>query len=231
LRIDTHFHSCHSPSSCLSVDFLVERNRASGNRVLLCTDYKSTKAWRRLESELPGLIVVPSIELETDDADFLVYSTDADYIDSLATFDGDCDQIRRDDETAVIWAHPSISQREDLSALTFPERGPYKSPLEEMISHLIRRVDGLEIYNGTMLSLAAGGLVRKTYFDNLRFLADRFGLAKTGGSDAHEEELYSKVWTEFLEPIESAGDFIRALKEGAVNPGYDRSYFNIGSDV
>ncbi|MCZ7582118.1 MAG: hypothetical protein M5R36_01620 [Deltaproteobacteria bacterium] len=74
---------------------------------------------------------------------------------------------------------------------------------------------------------------RRTYFDNLRLIADRFHLARTGGSDAHERETLSTVWTEFDEPVETVQDFIDGLKSGRTRPGYDRNVYPtaVGPDL
>ena len=232
MKIDTHIHSQFSPSSNLSVDFLIEQARKSKNFVLVCTDYADLQAFEMLAACLPEAVIVPAVEVETEECDVLVYSEDRDYIRFLCGFKDSVDKIRHGRDTALVWAHPCVSQHEHLRRFHLTSDTKRQTRQEAVISKVLHHVDALEVYNGTMLSLAACGLVRQTYFDNLRYLADRFHLASTGGSDAHETETWAKVWTEFPEPVNSVRDFIRAIKGKKTTPDYDRKYFptEVGPD-
>ena len=233
VKIDTHTHSRFSGTSTLPIEFLIEQGRLPENRVIVCTDDGTDEGIVRLFEELADALVIPGIEVETEEGDMLVFSTDRDYIHSLCEFNDSVRKIRRDDETAVIWAHPCITQRKEIRGLPFRENGPYDSAQEEMVARVVRHVDGLEVCNGTMLSLASVGLLGQAYFDNLVFLSERFGLARTGGSDAHEIETWGKVWTEFPEPVDCVGDFIQGLKRKVTRPGFDREFFptKVGPDL
>lgn len=226
VRIDTHLHSRFSDCSSLSVDFLVEQGKKQRDKVMLCTDHGSFRAMTLLMKELPDSLVIPALEVEAEEGDFLVYSTNLDYIFSLEPFDGSVMKLRRDETTAVVWAHPCVSQRVDLSKTNGATNGERGGLDDAQITAILENIDGLELFNGTMLSLAACGLVKPTYFSNLQYLARRHNLACTGGSDAHEEESWSKVWTEFLDPVETVSDFVRAIKERRVTPAFDQGYFH-----
>ncbi len=184
----------------------------------------------RLRKELPDTLFIPAVEVEADEGDFLVFTEDTDYLLSMKSFRGSVRNIRRNADTAVVWAHPCVSQREDLSLIR--RRGSDAGGLDEKELNLVaRHVDGLEFLNGTMLSLADCGLVRPLYFKNLQHLARRYNLARTGGSDAHEEEAWFKVWTEFADRVDCVRDFVRAVKERRTRPNYDRAYFQTDIDL
>ena len=226
LKLDTHCHSKYSSNSRLSLEFLAAQGRQGSSAVVVCTDHGSMEATARLREVLPEALVIPGIEIEADEGDFLVYSTDADYLRSLEKFHGSVAEIRRDNETAVVWAHPCVTQRVDLSKTEKIRSCDCGGLDREQIAVIMRHIDGLELFNGTLLTLATHGLIRPTYFNNLRYLAKVNNLACTGGSDAHEEEAWCKAWTEFHMPIRSVDDFIAAIKNRKVKPAYDREFFD-----
>ncbi|MBZ0270671.1 PHP domain-containing protein [bacterium] len=226
MNIDLHTHSRYSHSSSLPVEFLIEQGKRPENPVIVCTDHCDDHAVDRLREALPETIIVPAIEVDAIEADLLVFSTNVAYIHKLCAFRGSILDMPREDETAIVWAHPSVSQRTDLRGFDFPAEGPWANEQEEFISRLVRHVDALEVYNGTMLSLAACGLVNPLYFKNLAYLAERYDLARTGGSDAHEVETWHKVWTVFPADVRNAADVIGAIKRRETRPDYDQSFFS-----
>ncbi|MCB9487283.1 MAG: PHP domain-containing protein [Deltaproteobacteria bacterium] len=220
-------HSKLSNCSSLTLRFLIQQGQREPAAVLLCTDHGTNEAYSRLSEALPNHLVIPAIEVETEEGDFLVFSDNVEYINSLKDFDGSITDLKSDDHTAIIWAHPCVNQRESVEPLTFAKNGPYRDEDEERIAKIVHKVDAVELFNGTILSLAALGLVNQTYFDNLKLIAKRHHLAVTGGSDAHEEETWGKAWTEFPGPITSIADFILALKERRTRPDYDHDFFSL----
>ena len=229
IKVDIHIHSKFSRCSSLTVDFLVDQTRKSKVPVVVCTDHGDIGAVHRLMKELPDTLIIPAVEVEADEGDFLVYSGEIGVIDELAHFEGSVSRLAKDAGIAVVWAHPRLSQHVDFAKLSenYPERG---LPDEEMLMTILPHIDGLEYFNGTILDLAASGLVRPTYFKNMAYLAQKYHLARTGGSDAHQQELWLKVWTEFPEPLGGASDFVRAIKESKVRPNYDHDYFKTRID-
>lgn len=231
MKIDIHLHTRFSECSSMTVEYLIEQSRRSDVRAVCCTDHHSVMGPRRLLKETGGALVIPALEIETAEGDVLVYSSDMDYLESLLDFEGSVREVRRDETTCVIWAHPCVSQRESLVGDKFPTKAPFPSALHEQIAAVMPHVDGVEIYNGTMLSLAAAGLLKPTYFKNLWYLSRYFETAATGGSDAHEVELWAKVWTTFPDTVNTVADFVAALRERRVRPDYDRAFFPPDLDV
>ncbi|MCZ7582119.1 MAG: hypothetical protein M5R36_01625 [Deltaproteobacteria bacterium] len=126
LKIDTHLHTRYSGSSSLAIETLVQNARDTRQRVVVCTDHADDHAYDRLRRDLPRTLVIPAIEVEAEESDLLVYSADRDYIHSLCDFHGSIKELRRDEKTAIVWAHPCVSQRADLSHLRFAEQGPLR---------------------------------------------------------------------------------------------------------
>ncbi len=224
IQVDIHVHSSFSRCSTLSVDFLVAQAKKCSTPVVLCTDHGDIGAWRQLMKELPDALIIPAIEVEATEGDFLVYSSDAHFIEELTNFDASVSQLTEEENIAVVWAHPCLSQHVDFAKLEekFPDR---PLPDAQSLAGILPYIDGVEFFNGTILDLAASGLVQPTYFKNMNYLAKKHGLACTGGSDAHEQELWQKVWTEFPATLKTAADFVKAIKESKVKPGYDQEHF------
>jgi len=190
-----------------------------------CTDHGDLGALDKLTDELPDAIVVPGMELEATEGDFLVFSTDSQLINELTDFEGSVSLLTRDENVAIVWAHPCLSQHVDFAKLD-GQKTKCGLPDEQALAAVLPHIDGIEYFNGTILDLAAFGLVKPTYFKNLGFLAKKYNLACTGGSDAREKELVSKVWTEFPASIKTIADFVHAIKEAKVRPDYDHEFFN-----
>ena len=220
--IDPHLHTQFSSCSNFDIDTFVNKVHELSLPVITVTDHGSAKACAELIRRLPNVLVVWGIEVTTQEGDFLIYSEDKKYIQSLGIYLKSVTDIRRDPETAVVWAHPRVPQ---IKGWVSP------SAQNPEIERVLSNVDALEIFNGTMLNLAVQGLVRPPYFANLNDLAVAHKVFVTGGSDAHEAELYRACWTEFEDPIASAADFVRSLKNGRVKPGYDKERFKFEADM
>ncbi|MCC6156615.1 MAG: PHP domain-containing protein [Deltaproteobacteria bacterium] len=225
-RVDTHLHTRFSECSSVTVDFLIERGRDPGIHAICCTDHHSLMATHQLRSVLPDRLVIPAIEVDTREGDVLVYSEDMDYLESLIDFDGSVRDLRRDETTCLVWAHPCVSQRVSLVGADFSDAARVAAdPNLVRVADVLPHVDGLEIYNGQMLSLYLEGMLQPAYFRNLIYVAETFGVACTGGSDAHETESWGTVWTNFPERLGSVRDFVRAIRDRRVNPEYDRRVY------
>ncbi len=225
-RVDTHLHTRFSECSSVTVDFLIERGRDPGTRAICCTDHHNLMAARHLKRELPDKLVIPAIEVDTREGDVLVYSEDMAYLEGLIDFDGSVRDLRRDDGTCLVWAHPCVSQRVSLVGADFSDPARLVAdPNLGRVAEILPHVDGLEIYNGQMLSLFLEGMLQPAYFRNLIYIAEVFQVACTGGSDAHEVETWGTVWTRFPAPLDSVRDFVRAIRERRVRPDYDRRVY------
>jgi len=149
-----------------------------------------------------GVMLVPGVEISSEEGDFLLYSCDHEYLDSLLVMQDLPEPADRPPGTAVVWAHPFAA----IGVASFSD---------EYIAGVAERVDGIEVYNGNWLDRRGVELARE--------VAARHGLAELGGSDAHRRENLLKCWTE-VDGMDSADDFISAVtgrRTRAVAPGYE----------
>lgn len=138
-----------------------------------------------------GLRLVPGIEVSAEEGDFLVYSTDYGFMDSLRAAQELPGPAGRPETTAVVWGHPFAA----IGVNSFSE---------EYIAGVAARVDGIEVFNGNWMEERGVQLARR--------VAAEYGLAELGGSDAHRRENLLRCWTE-VEPLDTASDFIEAVRE------------------
>jgi hypothetical protein len=83
---------------------------------------------------------------------------------------------------------------------------------------IFERVDGVEFFNGAMVSMAARGAVEPSYHDELREQIEKWNVAAVGGSACQTEESFLSAWTVFPR-LRTPQDFITAIKDRAVKPG------------
>jgi PHP-associated len=217
MRLDIHTHTVHSDCSNLDVGVICRRIHEQKIPVFTVTDHGNSRACDALADSCKEAKIVYGVEVTAKEGDFLVYSLDVDYIKNLTIYQPSVRSLRRDEETAVVWAHPRIPHKHSIG---------WTSPCGDL-DEVLCSIDGLEIFNGTMLNLAATGVVHMTYFANLKRLADNAHIATTGGSDAHDPAHFYTAWTEFEDTIKTPADFIRALKTGNVKPNYDREFYKL----
>lgn len=136
------------------------------------------------------LMLIPGVEISSEEGDFIVFSTDYEYLDSLLPSQRLPDPREHPGETAVVWAHPFAA----IGVNSFSEK---------YIAGVAARVDGIEVFNGNWMDEQGVELARR--------VAAEHDLAELGGSDAHRRENLFKCWTE-VDPIGSADDFIAAVK-------------------
>jgi hypothetical protein len=79
--------------------------------------------------------------------------------------------------------------------------------LERLVAPVL---DAVEIYNGAWLDAR--------YVSAATGIADQLGLARTGGSDAHEPDELMTCYTEFPEPVRSTADVVDGLKRRVTVP-------------
>jgi hypothetical protein len=71
-------------------------------------------------------------------------------------------------------------------------------------------VDGVEVYIGSWLE--------ERYVKAAEDIAAQLGVARTGGSDAHEVEHLMLCYTELPDPVRSTADVVTALKQRRTIP-------------
>lgn len=141
----------------------------------------------------PGLVFIPGVEVSSPEGDFLVYSTNYDYLRGLRAAQLLPEPSGRPPETAVVWAHP------------FAGNHGGGGVGEGYIGAVASRVDGIEVYNGNWPDELASVRARE--------IASRYGLAELGGSDAHHAGDLLRCWTEVEEEVVDALGLVAAVLE------------------
>ncbi len=182
MRVDLHTHS--SPASgCSQISHsqYVRRCVELGLDAIALTNHGSIADDLPLAEQLAaeGILLLHGVEISTVFGDFLVFSPDLEYLDTLRPLQ---DPLRADDipeHAAVVWAHPAAGG--GISAST------YYPGLEQIAA---KAVHAIEVYNGNWL--------RSTYVRQAQEIADVLGLPRTGGSDAHVVDAIGRCATDIL---------------------------------
>ena len=217
-RIDLHIHTEESVCSTFSYSELKERIRALRLHIATATDHGSAKACLKLKREMSDVLIIPGIEVTAQEGDFIVFTADIEYLKTLGAYVGSVKDLRRDEETVVIWAHPRIPHR-------FPWTEP--SPQKELIEKVLPLVDAVEIFNGHILEMTAQGFIMPLYYKNLAEMAESARLALTAGSDTHDGKSFMKCWTEIEAEVKSELDFIAAIRSGKTKPNFDAEFYGL----
>jgi hypothetical protein len=216
MRLDLHIHSNYSKCSAYNIrdmeaDILNARMKAA-----TVTDHGSARACHELKKRLKDVSVLFGIELSALEGDFLLFSTDIEYISSLTQYVKSVADIRNDDTCAVVWAHPKSRTAKGWRAPAISKKATRTA---------LARVDGIELFNGRMLALLENRAISPAYFIRLGELAEKAGLAVTGGSDAHTRGYMMCSWTEFPPGARKPADFISAIKNRKTRASFRRDFF------
>lgn len=193
MRLDTHVHT--SPGSRCSVMSIEEYLAAAeelGLNALCITNHGDISDYDELLRLAPaGLLVIPGVEISSIDGDFLIFSTELDWLRTLKPAQPLPQGDERPYETAVVWAHPFAgAPGGDLMREDFLER-------------VARQVDGIEVFNGNWPDEKATRKARR--------LAAQYSLAELGGSDSHRRLNLMRCWTQ-VDGIGGPADLIRAIR-------------------
>ena len=193
MRVDIHVHTypgsrCSKMRVSSYLDALVELQL----EVACLTNHGDMRDFDHLARAAPaGLKLIPGVEISSAEGDFIIFSVDHDYLDSLLVMQELPQPRDRPEQTAVVWAHPFAA----IGAANFSS---------EYIAGIAARIDGIEVFNGNWLDGQGVELAHR--------VAEHYNLAELGGSDAHRRENLLKCWTE-VDELDSAGDFITAVTE------------------
>jgi hypothetical protein len=210
VRVDLHVHlQPYSRSSDFTLEAYAEAVRRHDLKVVTVTDYGTSEAAPELEKKLGGVMVVYGAELATHEGQFLVYGADRKFMKTLPARLRTLDELPRRDDLAVIWAHPRMPWRSGW-------RAPF--PRQPLTKFIFQRVDGVEYFNGAMLSMAARGAVEPSYHEELREQIEKWNVAAVGGSACQTAEGFLTAWTTFPR-LRIPQDFVTAIKDRAVKPG------------
>jgi hypothetical protein len=202
MNVDLHTHT-YPASDCSRItysDYIAWCVDNSVEAVAL-TNHGDVGDNRKLAAALTaeGVLLINGVEISTLFGDFVVFSPDLDY---LSTFKDVQDAPRAGqlpEHAALVWVHPAAGGGRSGSS--------FYPGLERMIAEVI---DGVEVYNG--------GWLAERYVSAAEGIASQLGVARTGGSDAHEVRNLMVCYTEIPDPLRSTADVVTALKERRTIP-------------
>lgn len=179
LRWDIHIHSKYSPDCRTKVEDILKAARKAGLDGIAVTDHESVKGYleaRKLVRKY-GLQIVAGYEYKTREGDILIFGTDEMLKPLLHV--REAVELAHEKGAVVVAPHPF-----DMFRLGI---GKHVGKV---------KVEGIEVVNS------------HTLFGNAKaeLTANRYGLAKVGGSDAHIPREIGHGYTIFW------GDLISAIK-------------------
>jgi predicted metal-dependent phosphoesterase TrpH len=207
LKIDLHVHTDYSsPCSLIDPERAVRVAMASGLDGICVTEHDEIGG-AEVTSELGrrlGFPVFRGIEIYTELGDMLVFGL---YRDAPA-WKSSFEELREacDATGAVIVPAHCCRVTGELVRIHGEERADW----------LMRHVDAIETHNGGCTPQGNSAALE---------LAEKYGLAGTGGSDAHHEFQIGRCYTVFKDWIKTDEALIAALKEGRF-----RGAYNAGQD-
>lgn len=202
MRVDLHTHTFPA-SSCSRItldDYVGWCVREEVEAVAL-TNHGNVSDNARLAKALGehGVLLIHGVEISTPRGDFVILSPDLDFLKGFRDVQ---EAPRRGDmprDAAVIWVHPGAGGGRSRSA--------YYPGLERMVAGF---VDAVEIYNGSRLDRRSVAIAEG--------IAARLGVARTGGSDAHDLREMMRCHTEVPGPVRSTADVVAAIKQRLTIP-------------
>jgi predicted metal-dependent phosphoesterase TrpH len=202
MNVDLHTHT-YPASDCSRItyrDYIAACVDLEVEAVAL-TNHGDVSDNRALRDALAaeGVLLIDGVEISTLFGDFVIFSPDLDY---LATF-RDVQEAPRAGEipehAAVVWVHPGAGGGRSGSA--------YYPGIDNMVAGV---VEAVEVYNGSWLE--------NRYVETAEKLAERLGVTRTGGSDAHEVGQLMSCYTELPDPVRSTADVVTALRHHRTTP-------------
>lgn len=202
MNVDLHTHT-YPASACSLITHRDYVSWCAQNDVeaVALTNHGNVADNRKLEGALAaeGVLLIHGVEVSTMVGDLVVFSPDLDFLDTFAAVQAAPRTGSLPSNAAVVWVHPGAGG--GLSGSS------YYPGLESLAGPIIHAV---EVYNGSWLE--------DRYVQTAQGIADQLGLARTGGSDAHEPEQLMTCYTEFPDPIRSTADVVDALKRRLTVP-------------
>ena len=199
--LDLHNHSVLSDDGRARAESYCQWIRARGLPLdgFVLTEHRQfdrTSDYRKLEDE-SGLLILKGSEVETDYGHCLLFGVNEDLQAAFdfARIDLPLEQVVREAERCGAIAVPCHPGRPRVGLCAhYTERGP---------------VPGVGI-----VETLSGGSRAGEQDDALR-LAEQFGYAGVGGSDAHIVSHIGRCATDFERPIQSESDLVSALRARA----------------
>lgn len=175
---DLHIHSMHSFDSSISVKQIITRALDVGLSGIAITDHDRLT---RINESHPELLVIPGSEVSSDEGHILAIAIN-ESIPSWLSAEETIELIHEQGALAIA-SHPFSSME------AYPALGDVVYDL---------KLDGLEVTNP------------KSYVNNRRArkTAGTLGMARVGGSDAHDIHSIGIGTTVLEQPVETVDDFL-----------------------
>lgn len=191
LKIDLHVHTDHS-DSISSLEEVLESARKRKLDGIAITDHDTTTTTETNLKQARDLIIIPGIEVETEDGHILILGLQnppPKGLDSVALA-----EHARKEGGVVIIAHPN-------------------TPFHRFIEDSIRKVrpDAIETHNAKI------PLAKWATRKNIK-LAERLGLPQTGGSDSHMRQTVGDMYTIVNATSRSVEGVLEAIRRGDAKP-------------
>jgi predicted metal-dependent phosphoesterase TrpH len=187
MRADLHIHTHHSGDNEQNLEDIFVSAKRLGLDVIGITDHNTLKGGTEAKAQAPpGLIVIPAVEVTSEDGHILAYNVSE-----------DIPRGRSVAETIAL-----IHQAGGIAVAAHPYR--MWSGLGSKVI-LRNRFDAIEAING-----------RNTIDSNRKAiaLAERAHLPVVAGSDAHRPEKIGEGLTIFPDDCRTVDDLIKAILEG-----------------
>jgi predicted metal-dependent phosphoesterase TrpH len=203
MLIDLHTHTWPlSDDSLLSPDELVERAKAAGLDGLCLTEHDFMWEPQKVRdlARRHDFLVLPGIEVNTEDGHMLVYGLDR-YVYGMHRV-RDLARLVGEANGALVASHP------------YRRSMPFYPEDEELWDLALDRAQANPAYSHVCAVEAING--RGSQNENLFSwqLSARLSLPGIAGSDAHEAADVGACATRFQRPIRDLSDLIRELKAG-----------------
>jgi len=176
----------------MSLESYLDAARRLDLSTICVTNHGNMADYHDLAAVAPAeLTIVPGVEISSTLGDFLVFSGDFAFLESLTAAQPLPPRGRRPRGTAIVWAHPFAGNPGGCGAS------------ETYLASIAAEVDGIEVFNGNWPDGEASVLARRFALDH--------GLAELGGSDAHDGQNLMRCWTWIEQEIRNSGDLVGAI--------------------
>lgn len=196
LKIDFHVHTCYSRDCSTTLEEVVSYAKMKGLSGVAITDHDTVEGAIRLLKKDSGIIVIPGIEVSSDQGHILGINVTTRIPPGL-TVRGTTDRIHEAGGIAIA-AHPSTM---------------FKSGIGLSGKVASYGLDAVEVINSALIPFFL-----LTYLN--KRLATSIGLPQTAGSDSHIPETIGLAYTivDNPEPEASIEDIVHAVKRGQIVP-------------
>ncbi len=191
MKADLHVHTCYSPDSTLPLETIIQRVQKVGLDCVAITDHNTIEGALRLKEMAPFQVII-SEEVMTSHGEIIGYFL--------------TEEIPRGLPPEEVLTR--IRSQGAVTALPHPFDGFGRHPLEPAKREkLLSQIDIIEAFNARSLSLK--------YSVQAQAFADKHGLLKSAGSDAHGWREIGKAYVEMPE-FNGPEEFKDALSKGII---------------